>query len=1086
MGKSLYILILFSISIISLITLAVSNELNCNISSLNITNYGVISNASAPNGTVPVETGALDAQQILGIVSAISDGVNGSNLSSNITDFMIVSNSSELNDTVPSQAEASLESRQALRIAPPQVLSPVEGPIVEVSDLSACPADGVLPATWCFNQHQSDGHLLPGICGADDKYAWDINLNTPTHDSDNGKPVYAVATGIVSQTYGGGCLNTVGTYGQVLIEHSYQGSTWWSGYLHLANIQVTRGQNVATGTIIGYISHVSPDSIPNHLHFVVYTGQNSQNNLKSFDTQITPRLGRAPTDQIDQIGVFRNGPWYLDYNGNRVWDYPDQRGDTTCWFGTTGDLPVAGDWNGDDRDELGVFRNGPWYLDNNRNRAWDPYSGDVSFWFGTSGDLPLAGDWNGDGKDEIGVFRNGPWYLDYNGNQVWDPDSGDVSFWFGTGGDLPVAAYLDHIGIDVSNDQGTIDWSKVSKAGYRFAFIKATEGEGLTGDPEAKDPNFEANMQGASSAGMLAGPYHMARPDLGNSAADEAQWFVDVAGSYIKSGYFRPVLDVEFGADTPGYAALSVWINEWMATVKTMTGVEPLIYAGGDYKIYLDPSLAQYDLWVAQYPTYDTSQSPTTGIWDHWDFWQFSDKGSVPGCTGVPPVYTDHVDLDVFNGNEADLSSFVITDVCPLGCKYSTIQAAVDAANPGDIIKVAEGTYTENVNIDKSLTIIGAGAGKTIVDGNQAGSVFTIGASSPNIDVTLSSMTIIHGSGTTEYGVTYGGGVLNFGGLMVEGCTISDNSAYYGGGIISFGTAIIKSSNILENSATWGGGIGQGIMGSVVAKTLSVSDSTISGNSATGGGAGINNYLGSATVMNCVISGNSANEIGGGINSGGAATVTVTVSGSTISNNQATNHGGGICNDGIIVIAGTTISSNTASLTGGGISNSGTVTVTEDSLITSNSAAYGGGIYTQGTGTVTGTTISSNTATQTGGGICSDGAATLTDSTISSNTAAYFGGGISNGGALSIGGTSRIISNQVTTGYGGGVLSGYVLSSSVTFDGTNVAIKSNKASLPSPSELSWYQGWGVYLNSGTPTTTGGFDPTTQVTDNLLI
>jgi predicted outer membrane repeat protein len=425
-------------------------------------------------------------------------------------------------------------------------------------------------------------------------------------------------------------------------------------------------------------------------------------------------------------------------------------------------------------------------------------------------------------------------------------------------------------------------------------------------------------------------------------------------------------------------------------------------------------------------------------------------------------------------------------DVCHQGCEYSSIQAAVDAANPGDTINVGEGTYTENLHIDKPLTIKGAGAGKTIVDGNQAGSVFAIGASSPNIDVTLSSITITHGSGTTEYGVTYGGGVLNFGGLTVEGCTISDNSAYYGGGIISFGTAIIKSSNIRGNSATWGGGIGQGIMGSVVAKTLSVSDSTISGNSATGGGAGINNYLGSATVMNCVISGNSANEIGGGINSGGAATVTVTVSGSTISNNQATNHGGGICNDGTIVIAGTTISSNTASLTGGGISNSGTASVTEDSLLTSNSAAYGGGIYTQGTGIVTGTTISSNTATQNGGGICTDGDATVTDSTISSNTAAYYGGGISNGGALSIGGTSQIINNQVTTGNGGGVLSGYVLSSSVTFDGTNVAIKSNKASLPSPSELSWYQGWGVYLNSGTPTTINGFDPATQVTDNNLI
>ncbi len=139
----------------------------------------------------------------------------------------------------------------------------------------------------------------------------------------------------------------------------------------------------------------------------------------------------------DKIGVFRNGPWYLDQNGNRIWD-PDS-GDLSFWFGTSGDQPIAGDWNGDGHDEIGVFRNGPWYLDYNGNRIWDPDSGDLSFWFGTSGDQPIAGDWNGDGHDEIGVFRNGPWYLDYNGNRIWDPDSGDLSFWFGTSGDQPIA-----------------------------------------------------------------------------------------------------------------------------------------------------------------------------------------------------------------------------------------------------------------------------------------------------------------------------------------------------------------------------------------------------------------------------------------------------------------------------------------------------------------------------------------------------------------------------------------------------------------------------------------------------------------------
>jgi pectin methylesterase-like acyl-CoA thioesterase len=47
---------------------------------------------------------------------------------------------------------------------------------------------------------------------------------------------------------------------------------------------------------------------------------------------------------------------------------------------------------------------------------------------------------------------------------------------------------------------------------------------------------------------------------------------------------------------------------------------------------------------------------------------------------------------------------------------FLTIQKAIDAANEGDVIKVLPGTYTEQLNITKSLTIIGSGAKSTIIE----------------------------------------------------------------------------------------------------------------------------------------------------------------------------------------------------------------------------------------------------------------------------------------------------------------------------------------------------------------------------------
>ena len=173
---------------------------------------------------------------------------------------------------------------------PSTVLSPVYGEL-EVGG-GATGSTFSSKEKWLFCQHKTGGHKEgEGIGGADDTYAWDINLIYPYHNTDDGKPVYAIAPGTVTQTYGERS-NTDGTYGQDLIEHEYNKDKWWSGYLHLKDIQVKRGEKVTSDTIIGYISDVTGSSTPitSHLHFAVYTGSNELNSLKSFDATITPRL----------------------------------------------------------------------------------------------------------------------------------------------------------------------------------------------------------------------------------------------------------------------------------------------------------------------------------------------------------------------------------------------------------------------------------------------------------------------------------------------------------------------------------------------------------------------------------------------------------------------------------------------------------------------------------------------------------------------------------------------------------------------------------------------------------------------------
>jgi hypothetical protein len=198
------------------------------------------------------------------------------------------------------------------------------------------------------------------------------------------------------------------------------------------------------------------------------------------DIYHTYQLCSSPPKPVGQIGVYRQGTWHLDVNGDHTWN----NGDQTHNLGVAGDLPfvfdggAAGcfgtlpspaiigtvrhpsswffttgnfDWDASDDANTFVFgsnplpvvwdskpvafENGVFHADVNGNHAWD--SADVSHSFGQAGDQPVIGVWRSGQGQRVGVYRAGVWYLDFNGTNAWE-DVGDRSVSFGAPDDLPV------------------------------------------------------------------------------------------------------------------------------------------------------------------------------------------------------------------------------------------------------------------------------------------------------------------------------------------------------------------------------------------------------------------------------------------------------------------------------------------------------------------------------------------------------------------------------------------------------------------------------------------------------------------------
>lgn len=126
--------------------------------------------------------------------------------------------------------------------------------------------------------------------------------------------------------------------------------------------------------------------------------------------------------------------------------------------------------------------------------------------------------------------------------------------------------------------------------------------------------------------------------------------------------------------------------------------------------------------------------------------------------------------------------------------EYETIQKAINAANPGDVIEVTHGTYYENLIVNTSVSIIGEDRANTVIDGGGKGNVVNIIRS----NVTVSGFTIQNG----KQGNWPVSGISIRGNSVVVNNTLLRNN-YYGLQLTNSSNCKIFN-NIIMNSSTAG------------------------------------------------------------------------------------------------------------------------------------------------------------------------------------------------------------------------------------------------------------------------------------------
>jgi uncharacterized repeat protein (TIGR01451 family) len=407
------------------------------------------------------------------------------------------------------------------------------------------------------------------------------------------------------------------------------------------------------------------------------------------------------------------------------------------------------------------------------------------------------------------------------------------------------------------------------------------------------------------------------------------------------------------------------------------------------------------------------------------------------------------------------------TDCTNPSAPCRTVDFAGLNAHAGDVIHVATGVYTEPIQIDRALTIQGAGSAQTSLSGENVRQV--LNASAP---VQLTDLSVVHGRTQGK-----GGGLFTTQPLTLTNVRFAYNySGDQGGGFFAVQSVVLSNTQMISNVSVDRGG------GAYILGALRMAGSLVEQNRCLGevdlffvvrpcfgGGLFVYNHV---DIVDSQFVNNHALLHGGGAVLGETNQHTVTLKNVEFIDNQAGNNAGGAFFHGNLVADHVLFQNNKVGVCGGGFYSNSDVTMTNSRLVQNESGSFGGGSYFGSKWSlsrvrVIDVTYEGNHSDAKGGGIFIEPTVVSVDLTrtqLRGNSARLDGGGIWNNPKIPFTMTDSVLDgNKAILGAGGGA---YLKTGPNVLSG--VSVMNNTAALTRTTEseiddLTESLGGGLYV-----------------------